>query len=145
MPVTNEMQELLKSAAPLKPHHKAYIEAVSVLSGSVAFGVAGANPDKDYVLRQKQFDGMGLGMDVLRYGAGEPYRFDGYSSWYVKCENGEVFNLLVAETEDVYNQYVFATVSIKDRMAMDAEYAERIKDKAFRVSEFQKFKKECVG
>lgn len=145
MGVSKEIRELLSSAIPLKPHQELYIKTRGYMSGSVKFGVATDCSDCDFVLLQKEFDGMRLGMDVIRYSHGEPYRFDGYSSWYVKCADGVVFNLLVAETDFVKSQYVYATEMILKRMAQDKEYADKIKDKAFRIKEFQHFKSQCGG
>lgn len=85
---------------------------------------------------------MKLGMDVLRYGGGEDYRPHGYASWYVKCSNGAVLNLLVMESKWLWEQYVYATTRVIFEMAADSNYAEKIRDKSFRVAEFEKFKTE---
>lgn len=142
MGVSKEMRELLNSALPLPVHQEFYIRAKGFLSGSARFGVATDCSDSDYILLQKDFDGMKLDTDVLRYGGGELYRFDGYTSWYVKCSNGAVLNLLVMESKWLREQYVYATTRVIFEMAGDSNYAEKIRDKSFRVEQFKKFKGE---
>lgn len=141
MGISKKMSELLETAEPLKPHQEAYIKTVGTLTGSKAFGVAQGYSDYDYIILSSQFKGMRLDVyDCLSYDKDELYAFEGYRSWYVKCADGAVLNLLVMDNEYYRAQFVYATEGVVAFAKESEDFREKIKNKDFRCGAFQALK-----
>ena len=144
MSVPDRVKQYLSQSKPLPFHNEVYIKKVGYLTGSRAFGVGAVDTDYDYIMLAREFEILRLDVDTVCYEGGN-YCFEGYRSWYVKCQDGSVLNILAMDSSWYKEQYVYATLWIKKLMANNYGYAEEIKDKIFRVEQFHKFKNEFAA
>jgi hypothetical protein len=141
MGVSAEIKELLESADPIAEWQWALIRHMGFVTGSTAFGVGEPDTDIDYVISINTYRSSRITIENLRYSPTEPYVFDGYRSFYVKRENGDVINLLVMDTLFYFKQYRFATETIMECLITGPDkYKERLRNKEFRCGAFETLK-----
>jgi len=136
MAVPEKVAEYLKEADPIPIHLELFTTKVGFLTGSRAFGVGAPDTDYDYVMFESQFRSMHV--DACYEGGN--YDFEGYRSWYLKCGDGKVFNVLSMKSKWYWDQYQYATQKILTNIRESKPYRENIKFKDFRVDEFEKYK-----
>ena len=135
--ISEEIRQWLKQVKPVTKIQYLYLTTCQ-LTGSFVFG--GYDPetsDKD-VLMQPHVEPSFFGIDYLCYESGE-YQKEEFRSFYVKDDEGVVFNLLFFNTDEWYEKWKWATDRMMDEVRrLSMNFA----DKTYRVETFERYKKE---
>ena len=135
--ISEEVRRWLKQADPLTNIQELLLKTCQ-LSGSFVFG--GYNPetsDRD-VLIPAYINSCFFGYKHLCYESGK-YLEEEFQSFYVKNEEGVVFNLLFFNTDEGYEKWRWATEQmIEERLIFTMDFS----DKEFRVKSFEDHKAE---
>ena len=123
------------------------IDKYGIRTGSKEFGVSDKSSDIDIILPPdfkyswdeiyQYHNGLylqGSSIDLIPH-----YWEEGFKSIYVLYKN-QVLNLILTETEEEYNRWVYATIRMK-RAINNPKILEKIKNKEHRIQLFLKFKK----
>lgn len=134
--ISKEIRRWLRKVDALTQVQALYL-AHCQMTGSFVFG--GYDPktsDRDVLIPPHIKEGF-FGYDTFAYESGR-YSQEGYRSFYVKDENGIVFNLLFFETAIVFEKWKWAT----DQMMLQLNDGADFHDKKYRVSVFEGWKEE---
>jgi hypothetical protein len=126
------LKEYLSGVGPIPKHLETWTRASCTRTGSsVLGGFKEGKSDVDFLIApcvsQERYAGY------LCYNKDEIYKDEDFRSFYVKTEEGTIFNLLFFWTEEAYRKYVWAT---SEMLKDERDFS----DKELRVEMFEYLK-----